>query len=129
MRPAVALEVAGALALADRDRAAVRAGRLEHAERDGSTCATGSAPALGATAASAGASSSTPKTLGCWKMTAAASDDAAAELAGSVTPPLVRDLDHLEPEARRVRLHDLPHHRVQRLGDRPPSSGRSRASR
>ena len=32
-------------------------------------------------------------------------------------PPSCGDLDDLHPEARRVRLHDLTHHRVERLGE------------
>ena len=55
--------------------------------------------------------------FGCWKMTAAAPSAAARELVRIGRPAVVRHLDDLEAEAGRVRLHDLAHLRVRRLGD------------
>ena len=55
--------------------------------------------------------------FGCWKMTAAAPSAARRTSSGSVVPPRCGHLDDLEPEAGRVRLHDLAHLRVRRLGD------------
>ena len=87
VRPPVALVAADRLALADRHVRAVvaRAPRAARA-RARSTCATATPPPAAAAAASSGAGSSTPKTFGCWKITAAASVDAAANRAGSVAP-------------------------------------------
>ena len=50
-------------------------------------------------------------------MTAAASAAARSSSSGVGRAIAVRHLDDLEPEARRVRLHDLAHLRVRRLGD------------
>src|SRR5581483_6337151 len=77
VRAAVRGEVAGRLALPERDRAAVAAGGLQHAERQrvdvrDRQCA--------------GAVSRQPKTFGCWKMTAAASSAAARSSSASVVP-------------------------------------------
>ena len=114
VRPAVGLVVADRLALADRHRAAVVAGASRSPSEARSTWATGSAPASAAAAASSGAGSRQPKAFGCWKITAAASCEAAARTPGSVVPP-VGDLDDVHPEARRIRLHDLTNLRVERL--------------
>ena len=125
MRPAVRRPVAGRLALADRDRAAVRAGRLEHAERHQvdvrdrrarrprSPPRRARARARGSRGSSAAGRARPPRR-----------PTPRRARPGSVTPSAVRHLDDLEAEARRVGLHDLAHLRVQRLGENDLASGR-----
>ena len=81
----------------------------------GSTCAIASAPASLAASASSGAGSRQPRKFGCWKKTAAASVATSATCLGVGRTVHVRDFDDLEPEPRRVGLHDLAHLRVERL--------------
>ena len=130
MRAAEALVVARALALADRDRAAVvaRAPRARRA-RSGRRARPPARPRRSPRRRASGAGSRQPKKFGCWKITQAASSAAARELVRVGRAAAVRHLDDLEPEARRVGLDDLAHLRVRRLGDARPWSGPSRASR
>ena len=96
-----------------RTRPAPRARRA----RSGRRARPRARPASFAAAASSGAGSRQPKKFGCWKITAAASSAAAASCVRIGRPAVVRHLDHLEPEPRRVGLHDLAHLRIQRLGE------------
>ena len=92
----------------------------------GSTWAIASAPASAAARARSGAGSRQPRKFGCWKNTAAASAAASATRCGVGRAARVRHLDDLEPEAGRVRLHDLPHLGIERLREddlRPVGNG------
>ena len=115
VRPAVGLVVPDRLALADRHRAAVVAGRLEEAERGEIDVRDGERPRLGGRR----------REVGCG-LEAAEGVRLLEDHGGCVVrrrrqsprvgrPTAVRDLHDLHAEPRRVGLHDLAYLRVERL--------------
>ena len=117
VRAAVALVVADRLPLADRHRAAVVPGRLEQAQRGEVDVRDGQRAALGRGGRELGRGLEAAEGVRLLEDRDRRVGGAAARRAGSVVPPVVGDLDDLHPEARRVGLHDLAHHRVERLGE------------
>ncbi len=116
VRPAEGEIVARALALADRDGAAVVAGRLQDAERQWVDRGDRQRSRLVRRRRELGSRLQTAEEVRL------SEEDTGRVLRG--TPELVRigdavgvrDLDDVEPEPRRVRFHDLAHLWVQRLG-------------
>ena len=130
MRAAEGREVARRLALADRDRAAVVARRLEHAERQRVDVRDRQRPGV------VRGGGQLRRRLEAAEEVRLLEDHgrralggARARSSGSVVAVAMRHLDDLEAEAGRVRLHDLAHLRVRRLGDDDLRRGPSRASR
>ncbi len=117
VRPAVRGEVPRRLPFAERDRAPVAGGRLEHAERQ--RIDVGDRERLGVVRGG--------RELRCRLETsedvrlledhAGSALGCGADLVRVGRAATVRDFDDLEPEARRVRLDDLPHLRIRGLGD------------
>ena len=117
VRAAVRREVPGGLALAERDRAAVPAGCLEHAERQ--RVDVGDRERLGVVRRGG----ELRRRLEAAEDVRLLEDHGGGALGGTAQrlrirrPAGVRHLDDLEAEAGCVRLHDLAHLRVRRLGD------------
>ncbi len=117
MRTGVRLIVAGALALADRERAAVVARSLEHAERDRVDVGDGERAGV------AGGSGELGRRLETAEEVRLLEDGRRCALCG-IGPSrrvdraaVVRHLDHLEAETDGVGLDDPAHLRVERLGE------------
>ena len=124
VRSAVRLVVARRLALADRDRAPVDTRRLEHAEGDRVDVGDGERAGV------VRGGREVRRRLEAAEEVRLLEDDARgvaggfAELVGVGDPVAVRHLDDLEPEARRVGLHDLADLRVERLGEHDARAAR-----
>ena len=115
VRAGVRLVVAGALPLPDREVGAVVPGRLEHAERDRVDVGDRERAGVLRGRGQLGRVLEDPEDVRLL-------EDHGGGVLGRLAhgrrvgrPALVRDLDDLEAEPDRVRLHDLPHLRVQRL--------------
>ena len=117
VRATEGLEVARTLSLADRHLAPVVAGRLEHAERDGVDVRDRERSSVGDGGCEVGCRLQTTEEVRLLEDGARRIAGGHAELVGVGRPAPVLDLDHLEPESWRVRLHDLAHLRVDGLGD------------
>ena len=117
VRSAVAHRVAGGLALADRHRAAVGTRRLEHAERHEVDVCDRHRTGVVCRRCELGSGLQNAEEVRLLE------DDRRGILGRRANPvrigrtALVRHLDDVEPEPRRVGLHDLAHLRVGRLGD------------
>ena len=116
VRPAVAHRVAGRLPFADRQRTAVRAGRLEHAQRDEIDVRDRHRARLVGGGGELRCRFEAPEEVGLLEDHGGRVLRRVTHAVGIGRASLVRHLDDLEPEARRVGLHDLPHLRVGRLG-------------
>ena len=125
MRAAVAHGVAGRLALADRERAAVVAGRLEHAEADQVDVRDRQRAAVVRRGGEVGRRLEAAEEVRLLEDHRGRVGRGLAHAVGIGRAAVVRHLDDLEPEAARVRLHDLAHLRVRRLGDDDLRRGRS----
>ena len=117
MRAAVCREVPGGLALAERDRAAVLAGRLEHAERQRVDVGDRQRLCVVRRSGELRRRLETPEDVRLLEDHSGGAFGGTAERFRIRRPAVVRHLDDLEAEARCVRLDHLPHLRVRRLGD------------
>ena len=117
VRAAVGEVVPGTLALADRDRATVRSGRLQNAE--GERIDVGDRERLGVVGrrGQLGSRLETAEEVGLLEDDARGILRSAPELVRVRDAVAMRHLDDLEPEPRCVGLHDLPGLRIQRLGE------------
>ncbi len=123
VRPAVRRPVAGRLPLADRDRAPYAPGASSTPSDMRSTCAIESAPASLRSRRECRRVLETAEEVRLLEEDRGGIRRRARELVRVDDAAAVRDLDDLEAEPARVRLHDLAHLRIQRLGenDLPPS--------
>ena len=116
MRPAEGREVPGSLSFAERKRGSVAAGRLEHAERQQVDMRDRQRAGV------RGDRDEVRRRLEAAEEVRLLEDDRggvrgrAFQLVRVGRPVTVRHLDDLEPEPGGVRLHDLAHLRVRRLG-------------
>ena len=117
VRAAVAHRVAGRLALADRHRAAVVAGRFEHAERHEVDVRDRHRPGVVRGRGQLWSVLQDPEEVRLLEDHRRRVTCRVAQASGVGRAAFVRHLDHLEPEAGRIGLHDLAHLRVRRLGD------------
>ena len=123
VRPAEARVVAGALALADRDRAAVGSGRLEDAERHRVDVRDRERAGVVRRRCEVRRGLEHAEEVRLLEDHGSGVLGRGSELVRIGRAAAVRHLDDLEAESGRVRLHDLAHLRVRRLGDddlRPP---------
>ncbi len=120
MRAAEGLGVAGALPFSGDDRAAVATGSLEHAERKRVDMGYGKRSGFRRGRCQVRSRLETTEEVrllehdGCGVLGGCRDGGGIRDASG------VRHLDDLETEARRIRLHDLAHLRVRRLGDDDP---------
>ena len=115
VRPAVRLVVAGALPFADRNRAAVAPGRLEDSERDRVDVRHRESLGVVRDRCELGRRLEAAEEVRLLEDDAGGVFGRLADVVRVGDAVGVRNLDDLEPEAGRVRLHDLPDLRVQRL--------------
>ncbi len=112
---AVGRPVAGRLAFADRHRAPVRARRLEHAERHRVDVRDRERAGLARRRRELRRGLEAAEEVRLLEEDCRRVGRGFGDLLRIGRPVRMGDLDDLEPEAGRVRLHDLPHLRVQRL--------------
>ena len=114
---AVGLVVPRRLPFADGERAAVRPGSLEHPERHGVDVRDRQGPGVVRGGGEVGRRLQAAEEIRLLEDDARGVTSGGGQLVRVGHAVAVRHLDHLEAEAGRVRLHDLAHLRVERLGD------------
>ena len=117
VRATVCLVVPGALAFPDRQRGAVGTGCLENSERDGIDVRDRQGAGLGSGCRQLGGGLEAAEEVRLLEDHARGVGGGLAELVRVGDSAVVADLDDLEAEPGRVRLHDLPHLRAQCLAE------------